>query len=250
MKKYRNFVIIDSVYGDFLLNRHCDYQSEALLKTGHTHIESELKNIFTIIDKLEPNCIIVDGGANAGFFTVPVAQRVKHKNGLLISFEPQKEIFNGLAGTIALNELDNVRINRIGLGNINGIASLPSIDYSKNQDFGVVSINQLEKETNLYDIVVDHDNVQTLKLDDINLERLDFFKLDVEGFEIAALQGATRTIRKCRPYIWVEYWKVGFEALKKELSYLSDYESLVVDGLNSLFAPKEKLERHAITLKK
>lgn len=248
MNKVNNFVVLESVYGKFLLNRHCDYQSEALVKTGYTHIEDELKNIFIIIDKLGPECVIVDGGANAGFFTVPVAQRIKKKNGIVISFEPQREIFNGLAGTVALNDMDNVRLNRMGLGNKDGKAVVPVVDYSKNQDFGVVAISQSDDSLSLHDIVVDQQQVQTIKLDDLSLESLDFYKLDVEGFEILALQGSRKTIQKTRPFIWIEYWKVGFEKIKEELNYLENYQSLIMDGLNALFAPNEKLDEFGIKI--
>lgn len=242
MKEVSNFVVLDSVYGRFLLNRYCHYQSDAILKTGYTHIEDELNNIFIIIDRLPDNCIIVDGGANAGFFTIPVAQRVKEKNGLVISFEPQREIFNGLAGTVALNNLSNVRINRMGLGNIDGSASLPKVDYSVSQDFGLISVTQDKVFFNLHDEVVDQSFVKIVTIDEINLPRLDFLKLDVEGYEISAIEGAIKTILQYRPFIWVEYWKVGLVELKHSLDFIENYQCVVMDNLNALFAPAEKIK--------
>lgn len=249
MNTVNNFVVIESVYGKFLLNRHCTFQAEALIKTGYTHIEPELANIFTIIDRLPADCLVVDGGANAGFFTVPVAQRIKHKNGRVISFEPQREIFNGLAGTIALNDLDNVRLNRMGLGNVAGQATVPKVDYSVDQDFGVVTIEQRDVVGSLYDIVVDQQSVETVRLDDLSLPRLDFYKLDVEGYEIAALDGARETIKKYRPFMWIEYWKTGLDVLVKRLSYLKDYDHYVVDPLNVLFVPREKMTEYNLEIK-
>jgi FkbM family methyltransferase len=249
MNTVNNFVVIESVYGKFLLNRHCVFQAETLIKTGYTHIESELANIFTIIDRLPTDCLVVDGGANAGFFTVPVAQRIKHKNGRVISFEPQREIFNGLAGTIALNDLDNVRLNRMGLGNVAGQATLPDVDYSQDQDFGVVTIEQRDEQGSLYDIVVDQQSVETIRLDDLVLPRLDFYKLDVEGYEVAALDGARQTIVKHRPFMWIEYWKTGLDTLVNELAYLKDYDHFVVDPLNVLFVPREKMREYELEIR-
>ena len=94
-----NFVVIESVYGKFIVNRHCDFQADALIKTGKTHIEQELANIFVIIDRLPPGAVVIDGGANIGFFTVPVAQRRKDIS--ILSFEPQRTIHNALAGTFS-----------------------------------------------------------------------------------------------------------------------------------------------------
>ena len=248
MNKVNNFVVIESVYGRFLLNRHCAFQAEALIKTGRTHIEPELNNILALVDCLPADCVVVDGGANAGFFTVPVAQRIKHKNGRVISFEPQREIFNGLAGTIALNDLDNVRVNRMGLGDVAGSATVPNIDYSVDQDFGIVSITQNASAGDLYSMVVDQQQVQTIRLDDLNLPRLDFYKLDVEGFEIAALNGSKDTITKYRPIMWIEYWKLGIDTIVDAVDYLPDYEHFIMDPLNVLFVPREKMQAYGLQI--
>lgn len=242
-----NFTVIESVYGKFLLNRHCYFQAEALIKTGKTHIEAELENIFVIVDKLSEGCVIVDGGANAGFFTVPVAQRIKNKNGLVVAFEPQREIFNGLAGTIALNDLENVRVNRMALGPSSSTAKLPVIDYSVVQDFGAVSLILDHNPLNLYDKLVEQLRVESIALDDLCLHRLDFLKLDVEGFELLALQGSRRTLEMFRPFVWIEYWKIGSQNLINELKYLDEYDSRIVDELNMLFSPMEKIKEFEIS---
>lgn len=46
--------------------------------------------------------------------------------------------------------------------------------------------------------------VPTLLIDDLNLPACDLIYLDIEGFEMYALLGAARTIRRCRPVIVVE----------------------------------------------
>ena len=249
MNTVNNFVVIESIYGKFLLNRYCAFQAEALIKTGRTHIEPELANILALVDCLPTDCLVVDGGANAGFFTVPVAQRIKHKNGQVIAFEPQREIFNGLAGTIALNDLSNVRVNRMGLGDLAGSATVPDVDYSVDQDFGIVSIMQNPTAGDLYSMVVDQQQVQTIRLDDLNLPRLDFYKLDVEGFEIAALNGSRDTITKHRPIMWIEYWKLGLDTVVDAVSYLKDYDHYVMDPLNVLFVPRERAQEYQLQFK-
>jgi hypothetical protein len=52
-----NFVVIDSIYGKFIVNRYCDYQAEALIKTGATHIEPELKKYSCSSFNSAPGCI-------------------------------------------------------------------------------------------------------------------------------------------------------------------------------------------------
>jgi hypothetical protein len=54
-----NFVVLDSVYGKFIVARTCMFQAEALVKTGRTHIESELANIFAIVDTLPTDAVMI-----------------------------------------------------------------------------------------------------------------------------------------------------------------------------------------------
>lgn len=46
--------------------------------------------------------------------------------------------------------------------------------------------------------------IPTLRLDDFHLPTVDLLCLDVEGWELYALQGAVETIRRCRPVLCVE----------------------------------------------
>jgi FkbM family methyltransferase len=233
-----NFVVLDSVYGQFIVARTCLFQAEVLVKTGRTHIESELNNIFAIVDTLPADAVIVDGGANIGFFTVPVAHRTQGRGTRIISFEPQRQLFQALGGSLALNGYQHVYLHNCGLGKEPGIAQLPAVDYSVDQDFGTVSLSDkttVEEDGWMADRVVD-----ITSIDAMDLPRLDFFKLDVEGYEIPALTGALATIKKHRPWIWVEYFITGVGPIKQALADLDDYKFFIVDYQNMLCVPKEK----------
>ena len=238
--KIDNFVVLDSIYGKFIVARTCTFQAESLIKTGRTHIEIELANIFAIIDTLPNDCIVVDGGANIGFFTVPVAQRIKGRGGRVVSFEPQRQLFNALSGSLALNELDNVFLHNMGLGDgRHSSAYLPTVDYSQPSDFGTITLS-------VDDAVKEHPWMRTRSvdvdsIDSLMLPRLDFIKLDVEGFEIPALTGGLDAIKQHRPYIWVEYFITGAKEIKQALSTVTDYTYYIVDYQNMLCIPNEHL---------
>ena len=242
--KVDNFLILDSVYGKFIVARTCLFQAEALVKTGRTHIESELANIFAIVDTLPADAVIVDGGANAGFFTIPVAHRTQGRGTRIISFEPQRQLFQALGGSLALNEYRHVYLHNCGLGAEPGIAQLPEVDYSIAQDFGTVSLS--DKTTVAEDGWMADRVVDITSIDAMALPRLDFFKLDVEGYEIPALAGALNTIKKYRPWIWVEYFITGVDPIKQALASIDNYEFFIVDYQNMLCVPKEK--QGAITI--
>ena len=236
-----NFVVLDSVYGKFIVARTCLFQAEALVKTGRTHIESELANIFAIVDTLPNNAVVVDGGANAGFFTIPVAHRTHGRGTRIISFEPQRQLFQALGGSLALNGYQHVFLHNAGLGNSPGTAQLPTIDYSVAQDFGTVQLidNATVEE---HEWMADH-RVDLVSIDAMELPGLDFFKLDVEGYEVPALRGALETIKKHRPWIWVEYFITGADTIKQTLADLDDYAFFIVDYQNMLCAPRERLTK-------
>jgi FkbM family methyltransferase len=240
-----DFAVIDSAHGQFIVNRHCHFQAETLIKTGATHIESELSQIFVIVDRLAPGSIIIDGGANAGFFTVPVANRTRGRDIRILSFEPQRRIFSGLAGSLVINDLDHVMAFNAALGAETGWCYVTEVDYSQPQDFGLVQIDsEIRDQRNWLDPL----QSEVTTIDSLSLPRLDFLKLDVEGFEIAALWGGRDTIQQHRPWIWIEYFITGADAIRAELSYLTDYKFHVVDSQNMLCVPNERIQASGITI--
>jgi len=231
--------VLDSVYGKFIVARTCLFQAETLVKTGRTHIESELNNIFAIVDTLPADAVIVDGGANIGFFSIPVAYRTQGRGIRIVSFEPQRQLFQALGGSLALNGYNHVYLHNCGLGAEPGIAQLPVVNYSVAQDFGTVTLSDettVDEDGWMNDRVVD-----VTSIDAMGLPRLDFFKLDVEGYEVPTLAGALETIKRHRPWIWVEYFITGADPIKEALSELDDYVFYLVDYQNMLAAPKERL---------
>ena len=228
-----NFVVLDSIHGRFIVNRHCAFQAEALVKTGATHIESELNNIFVLIDTLPTGAVIIDGGANAGFFTIPVANRIRGRGQRIVSFEPQLTLFRALSGSLALNDISFCDLRYAGLGDALGTAQVPDIDYGTPQDFGTVQISATGSGT----------LVEVVTIDSLGLERVDFIKLDVEGYECAALAGGIGMIQQHRPYIWVEFFITGKEPIKAALAGVPDYAFFQVDYQNMLCIPRERLPK-------
>jgi FkbM family methyltransferase len=228
-----NFTIIESVYGRFVVNRHCAFQAEALIKTGRPHIESELQQILKLVATLPPNCVIVDAGANIGLVSVPVAQAIRGKGGIVHAFEVQRMMSYALCGAAALNDLENLYVHHRGLGAADAVLKVPRVDYGVAQDFGMVSLADQAG-------ISAHESVQVSAIDELALPRLDFLKIDVEGMETDVLKGARNAIAAHQPWCWIENWKVGADPVKQQFAGLP-YKFFQIDKLNMFCAPADKL---------
>lgn len=237
--KINNFTTIESQYGRFIVNRHCAYQAEVLIKTGKPHIEEELRKVLAIIQTLDDGCVAVDAGANIGLVAIPVAQALALKGGHVIAFEPQRMMAYALCGAVALNDLENIEVRNQGLGADTGTLKGQAPNYSAPQDFGLYSLADQAKQGSV--------EIEVVTIDSLALERLGFLKIDVEGMEVAVLEGAKSTIQQCLPWCWVEYWQVGIDIIKAQFFGL-DYRFYVMDDLNLLCAPVSRLEKAPLNI--
>ena len=235
-----NFTVLESIHGRIIVNRHCAFQADALAKTGATHIEDELKNLLAIANTLPNDAVIVDGGANIGLVTVPLAQMGRSRHWTIHSFEPQRMIYNALCGTLALNDLTHVYAHNKGLSDKADMMTVPTVDYGVAQDYGTVELSSSSASNQ-------GESVSVIALDDLGLARLDFLKLDIEGMEIPALRGAKKLIATHQPWCWIEYWKVGIDTIKAEFSGLN-YEFFQIDSLNLICAPLARWDKQQLNI--
>ena len=139
--------------------------------------------------------VIFDIGANIGYFSV-LFSKLCGKHGYVHCFEPVPETFESLE--YALRKLKNVKANNLAAGNSEGIMQ---ISYDPNDS----------EKASLLDKSSDPSSrrtVNVLPLDayarEVKLNRLDFLKCDVEGFELNALKGMKDTLGLHRPQLSLE----------------------------------------------
>jgi FkbM family methyltransferase len=227
------FTVVESAYGRFVINRHALHQADALIKTGRTHMESDLQQILAIVRSLPKDAIAIDAGANIGVVAVPMAQALKSGGGGVIAYEPQRMLFYALCGTAALNDLRNLYAYNQAVGAKNDWITVPDLDYGAAQDFGQLSLVGGDPSA-------PGDRVPVATIDGLELPRLDFLKIDVEGMELDVLKGGEQTLRAHQPWCWIEYWKVGIEPIKAAFAGLR-YRFFKMNELDLLCAPAERL---------
>jgi FkbM family methyltransferase len=166
--------------------------------------EYDTRNIRSVLRLIEPHWVILDVGANIGFWSVPLARALK-ESGRLHCFEPVPSNFRLLTANVEGNCVAaTVHVHQLGLSDRSG-----TVQISLREDFAGGS------ETGNAAIVIDGDDsrfqcvrVEVRSLDDLfdslALNRLDFMKLDIEGHEHKFLAGAAQTIARFRPILLME----------------------------------------------
>jgi FkbM family methyltransferase len=163
-----------------------------------------------------PGVVALDCGANIGVHTVEWAQFM-FGWGEVISIEAQERIFYALSGNISINNCFNARAIWAAVGSENKLIGVPLPDYTKPSSFGSLEIIKKEN-TEFIGQEIDYSNdmlhlTQMLRIDDLNMTRLDFIKLDIEGMELEALKGAEETIKITKPIMIVEKIKADEKML-------------------------------------
>lgn len=173
---------------------------------------------------LTPNANVVEVGSNIGMHTVPLAKMVNQ--GKVIGFEPQRIIFQQLCCNLALNDLVNVETYRLGVSNENGKCNIESSDYSEAWNYGSFSLHKGFSTEEEFHGKISLESIDVVKLDDFapvqQLPHLALLKIDAEGLDLNVLQGATQTIQRFQPAIFVEVQPEAAEALFHFLTTL-DY---------------------------
>ncbi len=140
---------------------------------------------------IRPGDVVIDAGANIGAHTVFFAKAVGDA-GMVIAYEPLRFIHQMLCANIALNELTNVYDRHAALGESLGQIAVHVPDYRSESSFGSFSIGS------------GNETVSMETIDSLNLQRLRFIKIDVEGMEANVIRGAVQTIQRLKPILYIE----------------------------------------------
>ena len=167
--------------------------------------------------------VAVDGGANIGVHTIEWA-RCMHGWGRVIAFEAQEVVFYALAGNVALNNCFNARVRLAALGEACGEMDVPQPDYTRPGSFGSLELREHAGNEFIGQTVSREGgaSVPVVSLDSLDLPRLDFLKLDIEGMELEALRGARETLARTQPIVIMEVIKsdpAALQAMVAELGY-------------------------------
>lgn len=137
----------------------------------------------------------IDVGANSGTHTLFMAPRIKEVHAI----EPFPPVLARLHANVELNKFTNVRIHEVGFGDKVDEIPFFASDESNMGGGTFLAGDRDKKQVGKLKIVAGDEFLKS-----INPARIGLIKMDIEGYEEAALKGLRHTLEKDRPLVIVE----------------------------------------------
>lgn len=171
---FKIYTITNDCMGKDILNGKC----------WESHIVNFLKN------NLNNESIFIDIGSNYGWHSIISSNICKEVH----SFEPQKVMYEIQKMSLIENNIDNLKLYNLGLGETNKVSEMSKINYFVDG----VNIGDLS-------IGVGGEKIEVKTLDSFNFNKVDIIKIDVQGYEKFIIEGSIETIKKFKPILIVEF---------------------------------------------
>lgn len=184
--KISNWTVIPNVYykkykdKNFIVKMKNGIQIK--LRTNSTDLQA-FANVWLLEEyrrngfEIKNDDVIIDIGAHIGLFTTYVSQYCKR--GRIFSYEPIKENFELLNENIRSNNLMNVNSNNIAISDKNGIRKIFLSNDESGHSFYTNGDKYVEVNTITLNEIIEQNDIQ----------KCNFLKLDCEGAEFEILEG-------------------------------------------------------------
>lgn len=160
----------------------------------------------------------LDIGANFGV----IGQALEGRGLVVESFEPQPDLVKHI-----LTKNVKGRVHNTAVGSSEGWAEMPKISFGDKANYGGMGIG--------FRSVLGTIRVPVTTIDSFGWDDVGFMKIDVEGFEEEVLRGATETIKRCRPIMYIEDDRVEKSATLR--AYITSLGYSIEEHKPALFRP-------------
>lgn len=144
---------------------------------------------------LQEGGVFYDIGASVGYISMEMALQLRGR-GAVIAFEPQPNLAEIISASARLNDFNHVRVFDVMLGDHVGDSSLHIGSHS-------IHASAIARESGSRKLACTITTLDSLVQSDA-IPPPCVIKIDAEGAELAALTGASQTIREHRPHIIFE----------------------------------------------
>ncbi len=185
-------------------------------------IEQKQTNEF--LRQVKKGYVVFDVGANVGYYTILASKRVG-ENGLVFSFEPVVRNLAFLYKHIKLNKLKNVVILPCACAEQ---STLRMFSFGPSVAQGHIANDSAIKNFD----PISNTFVQTITIDEfVHRSAIlpKIIKIDVEGSEFLALNGARDTLKKCKPILFLSIHSNELDISCKEYLKKFSYQFILLD---------------------
>ena len=198
--------------------------------------EFEPDNVKLLALLCDDDSRVLDVGANIGMTSLAFSQICPR--GQIAAIEPLPRAFQYLRRNVAEADSGNIKIFNFALGSRDGLALMQG--HPSNLACSFIADNYKIPASDHFS----HE-VTVKRLDqtfsELSLDRLDFMKVDVEGFELEVFAGAKETLATYRPIVFLEmnhwclniYRRMSIPEFRERLMEYFPY-IYAIDGLDYL----------------
>ncbi|MEX1053799.1 MAG: FkbM family methyltransferase [Nitrosopumilaceae archaeon] len=187
------------------------------LQTFGIHEPLSTKLILQILRK---GMTCLDIGANIGYYVL-LESRIVGNEGKVVAIEPSPLNFNCIKKNLELLDAQNVSAFNFAAGNSNGIIRF-FVNKRSNGCKVLLDGEELPKRPG----TVIHVPVKRMDdfLHEIKVDKVDFVRMDVEGYELHIIKGMINTIKRSKPIIQLEVHKgrMGVDNTKRFFELLKN----------------------------
>lgn len=185
--------VTDEIWGSKITYEPNTDIGGALFYTG----EFESKELELCRRYLSPRSVVIDIGANIGLHSIYFSNLATE--GCVLAIEPSLDTFDLLRKNVGT--IPNIAPLNIAVSDVGGILTFFHATDGAYSSLMDTKRAPIAKTTKVPCMTID-DMVAALQL-----QRVDFVKIDVEGFEYNALKGMTKTISTFNPVIFCEIYQ-------------------------------------------
>jgi FkbM family methyltransferase len=153
---------------------------------------------------LKRGMVVLDVGANEGYYTL-LASKCVGPSGRVIAFEPSPRERRRLRMNLWINHCTNARVEGLAMGAVEGQLNLHVVDGAET---GCNSLRPPNVKGKTRPVQVEVGTLDEF-LRRSEIQRIDFIKMDIEGAELSALQGAAGLLQTLqRPLLLIEVFEI------------------------------------------
>lgn len=194
-----------------------------------------------ILKELREGMTCLDVGGNIGYY-VMLENKIVGKKGKVIAIEPSPVNFEYLKKNIELQDSSNIEAYNLACGSIND-----KVDFLIRNPSNACKVFKKGDEIAPDEKVI---TIPMVKLDtfveDKSIEKIDFLRMDIEGYEYEAIKGASKIIHKSKPMLQMEIHPgyMGSTKSKELLEFLEnedyDVQQYVLGRFETPFVGSDK----------